>query len=96
MESEQATPVNSIKDVVRRSVLVPESDKHLKKAGGHIGQNVVEITIEIREFVPFIKSNSLKVNTIAGVEFKFVYYDIADQRVSYQITDSHTEQRAEK
>ena len=31
MESEQATPVVSIKDVVRSSVKVPEFDKHLKK-----------------------------------------------------------------
>ena len=36
-------PVDSIKDVVRSSVKVPEFDKHLKKAGGHIGRNVVEI-----------------------------------------------------
>ena len=43
MESEQATPVDSIKDEVRSSVKVPEFDKHLKKAGRHIGQNVVEI-----------------------------------------------------
>ena len=34
-------------DVVRSSVKVPEFDKHLKKGGGHIGQNVVEITIKI-------------------------------------------------
>ena len=33
----------SIKDVVRSSVKVPEFDKHLKKAEGHIGRNVVEI-----------------------------------------------------
>ena len=44
-ELEQVTPVDSIKDVVRSSVKVPEFDKHLKKAGGHIGRNVVEITI---------------------------------------------------
>ena len=43
MESEQATPVDSIKDVVQSSVKVPEFDKHLKKARGHIGRNVVEI-----------------------------------------------------
>ena len=30
-ESEQATSVNSIKDVVRSSVKVPEFDKHLKR-----------------------------------------------------------------
>ena len=38
----------SIKDVVRSSVNVPVFDKHLKKAGGHIGRNVVEITITIK------------------------------------------------
>ena len=37
--------MDSIKDVVRSSVKVPEFNKHLKKAGGHIGRNVVEITI---------------------------------------------------
>ena len=50
-ESEQATPVDSIKDVIRSSVKVPEFDKHLKKAGGHIGRNVVEITIKMRTIV---------------------------------------------
>ena len=27
----------------------PEFDKHLKKAGGHIGRNVVEITIKMKK-----------------------------------------------
>ena len=36
MESEQATPVDTIKDVVQSPMKVPEFDKHLKKAGGHI------------------------------------------------------------
>ena len=40
MESEQATPVDSVKDVVQSSVKVPEFDKYLKKAGGHIDRNV--------------------------------------------------------
>ena len=40
MESEQATPMDSIKDIVRTSVKVPEFDKHLKKAGGHIGRTL--------------------------------------------------------
>ena len=44
--SEQATPVDSIKDIVRSSVKVPEFDKLLKKARGHIGRNVVEITMK--------------------------------------------------
>ena len=51
LESEQATPVGSIKDVVRSSVKVPEFDKHLKKAGGHIGRNVVEIAIKMKTIV---------------------------------------------
>ena len=36
---------------VRSSVKVPEFDKHLKKAGGHIGRNVVEITIKMKTIV---------------------------------------------
>ena len=44
-------PVDSIKDVVRSSVKVPEFDKHLKKVGGHIGRNVVEITIKMKTIV---------------------------------------------
>ena len=51
MESEQATPVVSIKDIVRSSVKVPDFDKHLKKAGGHIGRNVAEITIKMKTIV---------------------------------------------
>ena len=47
MESEQATPVDSIKDVVRSSSKVPQFDKHLEKVRGHISQNVVEITIKM-------------------------------------------------
>ncbi len=43
--------MDSIKDVVLRSVKVPEFDKHLKKAGGHIGRNIVEITIKMKTIV---------------------------------------------
>ena len=50
MESEQTTPMDSIKDAVRSSVKVPEYNKHLKKAGGHIGRNV-EITIKMKTIV---------------------------------------------
>ena len=39
-------PVDSIKDVVRSSMKVPEFNKHLKKAGGHIGRNIVEIKMK--------------------------------------------------
>ena len=38
-------------DVVESSVMVPEFDKNLKKAGGHIGQNVVEKTIKMNTIV---------------------------------------------
>ena len=51
MEPEQSTSVDSIKDIVRSSVKVSEFDKHLKKAGGHIGRNVVEITIKMKTIV---------------------------------------------
>ena len=33
------------------SVKVAEFDKHLKKTGGHIGRNVVEITIKMKAIV---------------------------------------------
>ena len=60
-EAEQATPVDSIKDVVPSSVKVPEFDKHQKKAGGHIGRNVVEITINLKTIVrkPLMTKNFL-------------------------------------
>ena len=48
MESQQVTPVDSIKDVVQSSVYIPEFEKHLKEVGGHIGRNVVEITIKMK------------------------------------------------
>ena len=51
METEQATPVDLREDVVLSSLMVPEFDKHLKKAGGHIGRNVVEITIKMKTIV---------------------------------------------
>ena len=63
--SEQETPVDSIKDVVRSSVKVLEFDKHLQKARGHITRNFVEITIKMKTIVrkPFMikKKNSLYV-----------------------------------
>ena len=58
MESEQATHVDSIKDVVRSSMKVPEFDKHLKKAGGHFGRNVMEITIKMKTIVKKSENNS--------------------------------------
>ena len=43
--------IDSIKDVVRSSVSVPEFDKHLKKAEGHIGRDIMEITIKMKTVV---------------------------------------------
>ena len=51
MESEQATSMDSIKDIVQSSVKVPEFKKHLKTAGGHIGRNVVERTMKMKRIV---------------------------------------------
>ena len=61
-ESEEATTVDSIKDVVRSSVKVPEFDKELKKAGGHIFRNVVEITIKMKTIVR--KPLTIKINKL--------------------------------
>ena len=65
--SEQATPMLSIKDIARSSVKVPEFDKHLKKVGGHIGRNVVEITIKMKKIVRkplMIKINKLRLRNL--------------------------------
>ena len=43
--------MDSIKDVDRSSVKDIEFDKHLNKARGYIGQNVVEITIKMKTIV---------------------------------------------
>ena len=44
-------PREFIKDVVRSSVKVPKFNKHLKKAGGYISQNVGEIAIKMMTIV---------------------------------------------
>ena len=57
-------PIDSIKDVVQSSVLVPKFDKHLKKVGGHISRNIVEITIKMKTIVqkPLMIKNCVKVS----------------------------------
>ncbi len=70
-----AIPVDSIKDVVRSSVKVPEFHKHLKKAGGHIDRNVVEITIKMKSIVrkPFmIKIIKLRLRNLDNSRDLFV------------------------
>ena len=44
-------PVDYIKDVLRSSVPATEFDKHLKKAGGHMGRNVVNLTKKMKTIV---------------------------------------------
>ena len=49
-------PGVQIKGSVQDSVLTPEFNmKHLKKAEGHIGCNVVHITIKMRSIVQMFK-----------------------------------------
>ena len=72
MESEQVTPVDSIKDVVRSSVKVPELDKHLKKAGEHIGWNVVEITIKMETIAR--KPLMLHFNSVKKEQIKWIHF----------------------
>ena len=40
-------------NVVRSSMEVAEFDKHMKEARGHIGRNVVEITIKMKTKVKY-------------------------------------------
>ena len=77
-ESEQKNPMDSIKDIVRSFVKVPEFDKHLKKAEGHIGRNIVEITIKMKTIV----RKPLMIKTHWGVlpffaKIQSVYYSTA-------------------
>ena len=55
MESEQVTPVDSIKDVVRSYVKISEFDKHLplSRCWGAVAyrRNVVEITIKMKTII---------------------------------------------
>ena len=53
-------------------VKVPEFGKHLKKAGGHIGRNVVEITIKMKTIVRkplMIKIIKLRLRNLDRVGF---------------------------
>ena len=63
--------MDSIKDLVRSSVKVSEFDKHLKKAGGNIGRNVVEITIKMRTIVqkPLMIKKTIMLNLLFSLEF---------------------------
>ena len=64
-------PVDSIKDVVRSSVKVPEFDQHPKKAGGHIDRNVVKITIKMKTIVR--KPLMIKIQTTVLISWLFCF-----------------------
>ena len=53
------------------SVLVLEFDKHPKKAGGHIGRNVVEITIKVKTVVR--KPLMIKMSKISAKNYSSIY-----------------------
>ena len=72
--------MDSIKDVLQSSMKVHEFDKHLKKAGGHIGQNVVEITIKMKIIVrkPLLITRGIMLalkmpSTIKSTAIKFFF-----------------------
>ena len=75
-ESEQATPVDSIKNVVRSSMKVPEFDKHLKKARGHIGRNVVEITIKMKTIIRKLLMIKIIKLRLRNWDNSFVYFHL--------------------
>ena len=75
MESEQATPVYSIKDVVQSSMKVLKFNKYLRKTRGHIGQNVVEIAIKIKTIVQ--KPLMIKIIKFRLKKFRQLIYIIA-------------------
>ena len=94
-ESEQATPVDSIKDVVRSSVNVPKLDKHLKKAGGHISRNVVEITLKMKTIVRkplMIKNQQASSQKIRQVHFYVLIKSIETGFIPFQPNNTSNNQ----
>ena len=78
--------MDSIKDIVRSSVKVPEFNKHLKKAGGHIGRNAVEITIKMKTIVR--KPIMIKIGKkclIMGVFMLYIYLSMCELKYSSDI-----------
>ncbi len=69
-------PVDSIKDVVGSSVKVPEFDKYLKKAGGHISRNFVEITIKMKTYCLHLYCEKPLMIRMENFSFIFYYYDL--------------------
>ena len=70
----QGTPVDSIRDVVRSSLKVPEFEKHLKKAGGHIGRNAMELAIKMMTIVRktlMIEMNELHLSNLDNMSSYF-------------------------
>ena len=82
MESEQATPVDSIKDNVQSSMKVPEFDKHLKK-------DVVEITIKMKTIVR--KPLMIKVIVIIFARLVFLILTISIDPLRISLNDNHSQ-----
>ena len=79
--------MNSIKDVK-----VFEFDKHLKKARGHIGRNVVEITIKMKAIVrkPLMIKMNFDVLNISVVDkfylfLLFNWFNMSVHNVDYYL-----------
>ena len=72
------TPIDSVKDVVRSSVKVPEFDKHQKMTGGYVGGNVEEITIKMKTQAPkplMIKIIKLRLRNLDN-KYCYCFYSI--------------------
>ena len=69
---DSVSPMDLLKDVVRSSMKVPEFNKHLKKVGGHIGRNVVEIAIKMKTVV--LKPLMIKIILLFNSFFFFRFF----------------------
>ena len=83
------TPVDSVKDVVRSSMKVPKFDKHLKKARGHISQNVVEINNKDEDNSPKTLNDknhqALSQKFRLQIFYNFIFQVIADLLILFQL-----------
>ena len=67
---------NYIKDIAQSSGKVPEFGKHLKKAGGYIGRNVVQLTIKMKTIVRkplMIKIMKLRLRNLDNYIYIYIY-----------------------
>ena len=71
-----------IKNVGRSSEKVPEFDKHLKKAGGHIGRNVVEI-INLGKGMNLFPSFQQIAQSVGDVDDSFMFESLKEFKGSH-------------